>query len=252
MFCSLFQKLKKKERIHVFVRHCFYSAISGHKRRIEGYSKEKCHRNLLATTDPSFVDITYIYDSFHGSLDKHFLSKEKDADIVTIKEGKESSSFLRTLAYIESLHLSPNTIIYLLEDDYLHRQGWPYVLLEAFKELSADYVTLYDHKDKYFFPMYENLESKIYHTHTCHWRKVPSTTNTFAMRMKTLSADMDVHKKYSQDVEVSKDHEKFLALKEKGAVLLSPMPAWSTHTEVEFASPCVDWEELLEDKIPVQ
>lgn len=247
MFHSIFNKLKKKQspKIHVFVRHCYISKISEHKKRIKGYSKEICHSNLLKTYEPSFVNITYIYDNFYGPLKDHFLNKEDPKKIIEIHEGNEAGSFLKTLEYIASLQIDKNDIIYLLEDDYLHRDGWPYVLLEAFNQLPADYVTLYDHFDKYFYEMYENLSSKIYCSSTCHWRTIPSTTNTYAMRFSTLLNHIQIHKEYSLNTQVSKDHDKFLKLNDMGSILLSPMPAWSTHTEEEFKSPCIDWEEII-------
>ncbi len=247
MFYSLLNKLKrnKSPKIHVFVRHCYISKVSEHKERIKGYTKEICHHNLLKTYDPSFVNITYIYDNFYGPLKDHFLSKERNLKIIEINEGTESGSFLKTLEYIEKLEIDQNDIIYLLEDDYLHRDGWPYVLLEAFTQLNADYVTLYDHLDKYFYKMYENLTSKIYYSSTCHWRTIPSTTNTYAMRFSKLMEHIKIHKEYSLNTKISKDHDKFLRLKDMNALLLSPLPAWSTHTEEEFKSPCIDWEEII-------
>ena len=59
------------------------------------------------------------------------------------------------------------TIVYFLEDDYLHRAGWADILLEAFTLDQADYVTLFDHQDKYTAPMYENLQSRIFRGHIC-------------------------------------------------------------------------------------
>jgi hypothetical protein len=35
---------------------------------------------------------------------------------------------------------------------------------EAFDTFDVDYVTLYDHGDKYTLEMYENLQSKILHS----------------------------------------------------------------------------------------
>ena len=55
----------KKKKIQLFVRHCNYSEVSGHKGRLPGFSREKCHENLLETVDRSLVDITFILDTFH-------------------------------------------------------------------------------------------------------------------------------------------------------------------------------------------
>ena len=142
------------------------------------------------------------------------------------------------------MRLDPETIIYIVEDDYLHRAGWIDILLEGFSIPDVSYVTLYDHKDKYFYPMYDQLESKLYHTKSCHWRVTPSTTNTYAMKFKTLLRDLYTHRRYSLNLDVSSDHAKFCDLSSQGKFLISPMPGWSTHLEPEYASPCINWEEI--------
>lgn len=218
--------------IEVFVRHCNYSSASAHKKRPAGFSREACHRNLLATSD-SRVHFTYFLDT--AKEGDHFIQLEA----IKIKEGTEAGSFLRMLEHVEGLTLHPDTIIYFLEDDYLHRPGWIDALFEGFST-EADYVTLYDHRDKY--TIYPKLQSKIWVTPSCHWRSTPSTTNTYAMRFSTLKRDLHIHRRFSLERKITADHDKFCFLKKRGAMLISPMPGFSTHAEPEFASPCVDWE----------
>jgi len=110
---------------------------------------------------------------------------------------------------------------------------------------NVDYVTLYDHRDKYFYAMYSEMRSKIYHTVSCHWRTTPSTTNTYAMRFETLKKHLPVHRAYSEGRQITADHEKFCKLSESGAALVSAIPGWATHAEPDFASPCFDWEQIL-------
>ena len=42
----------KKPKIELFVRHCNFSEVSGHKNRLTGFTRQKCHENLRATLDP--------------------------------------------------------------------------------------------------------------------------------------------------------------------------------------------------------
>lgn len=216
--------------IEVFVRHCAHSSISAHKKRPAHFNKEACYRNLIATSD-SRVHFTHFLDS---SPD-HFLKGQG----IAIQEGTESGSFLRMLDHVEKLKLHPDTIVYFLEDDYVHRPGWVDVLFEAFS-LPIDYATLYDHSDKY--KAYPKLESKIFATKSCHWRTTPSTTNTYAMRFSTLIQDFSIHRRFSIGRKVTADHNKFMFLGKRGKVLISSIPGWSTHADPEFASPCIDWE----------
>ena len=234
------------ESIEVFVRHCHFSEVSQNKNRFSWFSREKCHENLLKTIDQEGVNITYFLDTHVPSDAPHFVKKQNKYKVIETDQGTESGAFLALINYITSLSLDPETIIYIVEDEYLHRPGWVKVLIEGFSLPEASYVSLYDHKDKYFFPMYRDLHSKLFQTKTCHWRTTPSTTNTFATRFKTLVSDLDTQRTYSLNCSVTADHEKFCALSKKGRVLISPIPGWSTHLEPEYASPCIDWEKIQE------
>lgn len=229
----------KQPKVEVISRHAFFSAISQHKKRIPGFAHEKCYRNLLETFDFGRANLTFFFDGAKGPLSEHFLKNEKN--VIQIQEGTEAGSFLRLLDHVSKLDLRPETVLYFVEDDYIHRPGWLDVLLEGME--IADYATLYDHKDKYF--LYPDLTSRIFASRTCHWRTTPSTTNTFCCRFKTLLEHLPIHRKFSMGRSISSDHEKFCQLQSQGAMLISPMPGWSTHAEPEFASPCIDWEEHL-------
>ena len=217
--------------IQCFVRYSTYSSASVHKERPSDFSYEACHYNLLETKD-SRIELTYFLDL---AVEKdHFLRGKA----IEIREGTEAGSFLKLLSTVQNLDLHPDTIIYFLEDDYLHRPGWVDALFEAFS-LDADYVTLYDHGDKY--TAYPKLKSEIYVTKSCHWRTTPSTTNTYAMRFSTLKKDLSIHERFSLGRKISRDHDKFCFLRKKGAKLISPMPGFSTHVDPKFLSPCIDW-----------
>lgn len=213
--------------IRVFVRHCNYSDISGRKKRPSGFSHQKCYQNLLDTID-SRVQVTHFLDTYHPG--NHFIRPHA----IVIKEGTEAGSFLRMIEHVAKLPLKPDTVVYFLEDDYLHRLGWVDVLLEGFT-LPVEYVTLYDHRDKYID--YPDLVSKIYLTESTHWRTTPSTTNTYAMRFATFQKHYSIHERYSLHCKVSKDHEKFCHLAKEGATLISPIPGYSTHADPKYLTP---------------
>ncbi len=233
-------------KLEVFARHCYASKISSHKERPPGFSQEKCFRNLLSTIDRSKANLTCFLDT--PPYVSHFVDTEEDP-VIRFERGSEAASFLYLLEHIASLSLHPDTIIYIVEDDYLHRAGWAEVLLEAFSLPGVDYVTLYDHRDKYFDPSYRKLTSKLFATESCHWRTTPSTTNTFATRFQTLVDDLKIQKRYSLNRTISADHQKFIALQKKGRMLVSSVPGFSTHAEPKFASPCTDWNLYLEEEL---
>ncbi|HSW86041.1 MAG TPA: hypothetical protein VLG49_00920 [Rhabdochlamydiaceae bacterium] len=236
-------KISTKTKVEIFVRHCHFSSISQHKIRHRGFTKQLAFENFMHSVGKD-AHATFILDTFYPSSEEHFVKKQDTYPVIEIKEGTEGGSFIRTIDYVAQLDLHPETIIYFLEDDYVHRDGWIDILREGFSIPNIDYVTLYDHKDKYL-PSYAELESKIFHTASCHWRTTPSTTNTFAVKFKTLLQHLDVHKEFSLNRKITADHAKFCKLGELGATLISSIPGWSTHMEPEFASPCTDWQKML-------
>ncbi len=236
----------KTRPVEIFMRHCHYSSVSAHKMRFEHFNRELCLSNFFSTLEgQTDFNVTFFLDTFHPMESKHFLHNQNRYPIIEMQAGSECASFLRMLEHVYTMDFSDDTIIYFLEDDYLHLRGWLQVLKEAFTIPGIDYVTLYDHKDKYTFPQYAELKSKIFHTESCHWRTIPSTTNTYAMLFKTLKKHIDTHRLYSLGRTVTADHEKFCKLTEEGAVLISSIPGFSTHAEPAFASPCIDWEKVL-------
>lgn len=229
--------------IEVFLRHCYYSKIQEqpNKERPDWWNKEKIFHNFKNTLNPETTNYTIIYDEYYGKIENTFLSQEKDVHIISA--GGEAKSFIMTLDYILSQNFDDDTIIYFLEDDYVHRPEWDIILQEGFT-LPVSYVTLYDHKDKYT-EMYADLMSKILITNHSHWKPVPSTTQTFAVKFKTLKEDKEIHQKYSTNTEPSQDHTKFLELNQRGKHLISCLPGYSTHSQADLLSPCINWSTYL-------
>lgn len=233
-------------KIEVFVRYCFYSEASFHKNRLKNFSHEKCFQNLMKTADFHRLNFTFFLDTFYCKEQGHFIQEQNRFPLIEIEAGCEAKSFLTQIDYISMQRFSPDTIIYLLEDDYLHREGWVDTLLDGFTIPGVEYVTLFDHKDKYFFPEYKELTARIFHTKSCHWRTIPSTTNTYAMRFDTLKKHIAIHREFSLERKITADHEKFTNLSKKKALLVSPMPGWSTHVQLEYISPCHEWERYFD------
>ena len=239
-----------KKPIEVFLRHCYYSKLQElpDRTRPDWFNKIKVFENFKNTLDPDLVNYTIIYDEFYGSVDKSFLAQEKNLEI--IKYGSECDSFLKTIDIIQSRNFDDDQIVYLLEDDYLHRPGWCDILLEGFT-INSSYVTLYD----FDFFIAKGYLSEIFITQNSHWRAVPATTNTFACKYKTLMEDLETHQKYSslhaikeQDgFHFSKDYDKFWELQKKQRYLISSITGWSTHCDQNHLSPVINWEKIISD-----
>ena len=224
--------------IHAFSRQCVFSKVSHAKNRIPGFSKEACYLNLKGTADPDLVEFHFLLD---GDPAGHFV--EKEPSLHHFEGGTETKSFHYMLDYIFSLGLDDATIIYSVEDDYIHRSGWSKVIQEPF-ELGVEHVTLYDHFDKYT-PVYHKLSSHLLVTESSHWRTTPSTTNTFAVKLGDLKKYEKIYRRYSNKNDlISRDHDRFIELWKEGSSLVSAVPGWSTHMEPELASPLINWKHI--------
>lgn len=241
--------------IYVFVRHCSVSSNSKNKSRPEWFTKELAFQNLLATKDEN-THIHVMLDVASTENDKEYFAYKYSSDhnvkVITLHGGTDAHSFINMIEYVCGRNdIATNSIIYLLEDDYIHRAGWCNALREVFNNNIAEYVTLYDHPDKYFdTQMYNNLYSKLSVTNSCHWRTTPSTTNTYAMRYDTLLSSKDDHMRFScKVVGFTFDHAKFVFLNNMGKRLVSSIPAFSTHVENDMLSPAVDWERIAKNNL---
>jgi hypothetical protein len=113
------------------------------------YVREFTNKNLIVLCDNVSED-TY-----------KMVQKYAIKDNIHLTSNGNTGSFLASLdlahRIITEKQLPEDTIFYFLEDDYLHRRGAYDILIEAFEDLKADYVTLYDHPDKY-----QNLKDPRY------------------------------------------------------------------------------------------
>jgi hypothetical protein len=122
------------------------------------------------------------------------LLQQLDVPLVTSALGN-AESFLAILDF--AIKRFPGTdSVYFVEDDYLHKPGAKALLLEGLA--IADYVTLYDHPDKYIdfgkgslnhFISGGGEETKVLLTNGSHWKRTNSTTMTFGAHMDVLRED---------------------------------------------------------------
>jgi hypothetical protein len=224
--------------IQVIQRHCQFSANSVNKQRPDWFDRE-CIFDSFKETFTDRVKYTAFFDTANGK--DHFIFN-KNVNVVEVESGGEAESFTNVLKYAIDQNYKDTDIIYFVEDDYLHRDGWVDVLEEGFDMIGADYYTLYDHPDKYQLPMYDNLQSKIIATSNIHWRTTPSTTCTFACSFETLKKYMDIHLKFCSG-DYTRDHDMFTELWAQGSNLISCIPGYSTHVEANMLSPIINWKQ---------
>ncbi len=214
-----------------------------------GYAKEKpsyvdnekCLTNFISVFKNE--NITIIADNVKDET-YDWLS-DLNLNIERTKLGSGAQSFNHVLN--KALDLNDDSVVYFVEDDYLHRKNSPKVLLEGMG-LGSDYVTLYDHPDKFINGINPYVsdggeETKVFLTDSCHWKFTNSTTMTFATNVKTLKDDEEIIRKWTTGTHPN-DFEMFIELRNKGKSLVSPLPGYSTHGETAFLSPLTNWEKV--------
>lgn len=143
-----------------------------------------------------------------------------------------SGSFLYALDM--AVRFDDDQPIYLVEDDYLHHSKGPVYIAEGLTR--ADYVSLYDHADKYMQPSPNPLvaeggeNTKVILTASSHWKFTNSTTMTFAVKVKTLKVDQQVFRHYCSRP-IPLDYQIFRKLAESGRTVITPIPGRSTHCD---------------------
>jgi len=158
--------------------------------------------------------------------------------------------------------------LYLLEDDYLHLPSAPALLEEGLD--IADYVTLYDHPDKYLnagdggpnpFIREGGELGRVLLTKSAHWKTTNSTTMTFAVKAEVLAEDAPVWRKFA-----ARSFEGFSFLQGRpqnlGQALrrmfsahprrrlVSSLPGAATHCELAWLAPLIPWNETMPGGTP--
>lgn len=224
-------------KIHIFYRH-YNVEGSDFRNRPEWFDFEKCFFNLLDTIQGKEVDLHVIMD---GDYSANFIRKYADRYILhPISAGSDKLSFFSTWQIARNTLIDDGDLLYFLENDYLHTHDWVQRVQNLFLSCGGlQYVSLYDHGDKYFHPMYRNLMSRIFVSVDHHWRTTPSTCGSFIIPKKIFEEDFVEH------TTIEGDHNKFLFLNSsKGRFVVTPMPGLSTHCLNTVMSPNVDWFEI--------
>jgi len=144
---------------------------------------------------------------------------------------------------IRNLNIPSTDLIYVLENDYLHTLDWVDKIKELYQTFEGlTYVSLYDHNDKYFLPMYDTLTSKIFTTNSHHWRNTPSTCGSYITTKQIFDEDFYIHT--GAEVPIG-DHHKWLHLSStKNRHVVTPIPGLSTHCMDNLLSPTINWKQI--------
>lgn len=133
----------------------------------------------------------------------HYFKKQKHISKVIQTNLGVAKNAIFVLTY--ALENYNDEIFYFAEDDYLYNINDPVeLLIEGLNE--SEYVTLYDHGDKYSNfckqpnALIEQLgeQTILFRTKSSHWKYTNSTTFTFAIKQETLKEDIAILNSFSE------------------------------------------------------
>jgi hypothetical protein len=214
--------------------------------------KRRCLENFVATFAPSADELVIIADrcgeatiEMIRQVCKPSLGQLRNDQIHRTEIGNGAGSW-RYAAQL-AMQLPDNQPVYLLEDDYLHLPDSRTLMMEGLT--IAQYVTLYDHPDKYIplvqggnpFVEHGGELTRVLRTTSSHWRFTSSTTMTFATTAGVLRADYATWDRCTQGSHPN-DYAAFLELHQKGKMLAVCIPGRSTHCDVKWAGAGVNWD----------
>jgi len=224
-----------------------------------GYPKEKpeyitkinCLKNALKhfKQEDFLLIMDNVSDNLKSEIERVYGGK---AHLVQVGHGAGTFNIALDHAIGKTgiLSVSDDEIIYFLEDDYLHKEGSQRIIEDGF-ELGMDYVTLYDHPDKYLNPIEGGNPycegraefTRVYLGNNSHFKLTNSSTMTFAAKVKTLKEDEGVMRSWTNGTHPH-DFQMFQEINKKGRRLVSPLPGYSTHGETRWLTPLINWENI--------
>lgn len=205
------------------------------KTKLPGATKLFCLDNFLEQN----TDIKIFADNCNQDTIDEVLKRTQN---VVFSQVNNAANFFNALNY--AIEEDSNEIIYFVEDDYLHRPNIESVIAEGLEK--ADYITLYDHPDKYQKEYNFGENCKVIKTRQTHWRTTISTCMTFAAKVKTLREDFDIFEQFTKDSHPH-DHQLFSALKKKDRVLLVCIPGMAMHMDMTYPLQTPNPAEVLEE-----
>lgn len=220
-----------------------------------GYKKDKPNwinnENCLRNAWTTFISSNFIILMDNVSYETETIIKyvtDNKAKYISINGGSSAQSFNIALDYALNEIGDNDEIVYFLENDYLHTPIAENVITDGIN-MGFDYVTGYDHPDKYLNPNEggnpfcegKSEVSRVYCGKFSHYKITNSTTMTFATKIKTLRRDEVFLRKWTTGT-YPNDFQLFLELSQKGRTLVSSIPAVSTHGESKWLSPLINWE----------
>lgn len=184
---SAWKPPKKEPTVHTIYRICDKNPNTQ-----TGIDKLVCLQNYLKrVTDKNII---FIADNCSAGLIKTLQEIGHPVHETNLGNSKSFSYALDLVKNIDD-----DDIVYMVEDDYLHSDT--HIIPRLVEGLdTADWVTLYDHPDKYLdngpnpYVNQGSEPTRVYLSESNHWKETNSTTMTFATKAATIKKYSDTMK----------------------------------------------------------
>ncbi|WP_298551935.1 hypothetical protein [uncultured Parabacteroides sp.] len=243
-WCCRPVKKRKVSSVYIIYRisDCGYP-----KEKLAFVNNENCLKNAISRFPLDKCSWLIIADNISDETYKMMLKYVSAENIWRVSIGNGAGTF--RLAYEKAMSLTKNTLVYFLENDYIHRKGALEALLEAAECSESEYITLYDNPDKYGYgnlnPFVKGGEkTRVFLTRSTHWKFTNSTTMTFATFVDNLFRDKKIFWKWT-NTKHPYDFDIFIELGLKNRKLMCPIPGYSTHGDIEYVTPIIDWKKEI-------
>ena len=223
------------------------------KNKLEWATKEYCLKNFVDKFYYHKDQISIIADNVSDETLEMIYNYIPKEQVTRTYFGHGALSLNFTMHKIYTL--DDNEIVYVVEDDYLHRDNSDAILVDGLNRVGAHFVSLYDHPDKYLNPSEggnphcsgRSEVRRVYLGEYSHYKLTNSTTMTFASKVKTIKQFFPILQKWTSQKHNSTypyDYYMFAELIRSGATIITPIPTYSTHTESKWLSPLINWEDV--------
>lgn len=223
---------------------------SNDKNKINNATKMHCLDNFISIF--GLENLTVILDNCEEST---FISVKQRGVNNIIRTNLGNQGACRFTMEYALENFKNEEFVYFVEDDFLHKPNALKLLCEGLE--IAEYVTLYDHPDKYVnsgdnkYIKNGGEVTKVLLSKSSHWKLTNSTVMTFAVKVKTLREDFFIWKNFParsfkawQRLQKLELRFKIKYFYRKKRMLISPIPGTSTHCEIKYLSPFTDWSKI--------
>jgi hypothetical protein len=213
------------------------------EKRPLGFSKENCMSRFMQTVLRChfYPGVTFVVD---GNIPGWMRELSRYCPSFTAQLDNIGNGRSFWAAYEMAIQYPEDDWVYFVEDDYMHDKDALEHLYWCIQDVRADFITLYDHPDRYKDLPEHNLthgKDTIYVSRSHHWRTVPSTTMTFAASVRALAQSQPLFEEWTnRDSTVSWElFPRLVGLRGHGYrfVLVGAIPTLATHCEVEHLAP---------------